>query len=67
MDTVNTTAVNEGPTMSQRDPSQEHNQLRPTSLRSSGVELDPCCGAIGQAEAGMGLDEAIKLAEGDKK
>ena len=67
MQTVNSTAIAEGKTMSQRDPSQEHNQLRPTSLRSSGVELDPCCGTIGQAEAGMGLDEAIELAEGGKK
>jgi hypothetical protein len=31
------------PEMSKRDPSKEFNQLRPTSLRSSGSELDPCC------------------------
>ncbi len=49
------------PRMNQRDPTKEYNQLHPTSLRSSGTELDPCCGEeIGQASAGLGLDKAIR-------
>ena len=35
--------VFEEPAVTQRDPAKEFNQLRPTSLRSSGMELDPCC------------------------
>ena len=65
MDTVNSTALREGPTMSQRDPSKEFNQLRPRSLRSSGAELDAFCPEIEQAEGGKGLDQAIrKIDEG---
>lgn len=41
--TVNDVATKQGRTMSQRDPGKEWNQLRPTSLRSSGQELDPAC------------------------
>jgi hypothetical protein len=63
MDTVNSTALREGPTMSQRDPSKEGNQLRPRSLRSSGTELDEGCGNLEQAEGGMGLDRAINTLE----
>ena len=48
------------PRMNQRDPSKEWNQLRPTSLRSSGTELDPCCGDITQSPAGLGLDKALR-------
>jgi hypothetical protein len=48
--TVNDVALRQGQTMSQRDPSKECNQLRPTSLRSSGQELDEGC-EITQASA----------------
>jgi hypothetical protein len=34
---------NSFPVNSNRDPKLEHNQLRPTSTRSSGAELDECC------------------------
>jgi hypothetical protein len=67
MDTVNTTALREGKTMSQRQPEQPFNQLRPRSLRSSGTELDEICPEIEQASAGLGLDEAIRLIDGGKK
>jgi hypothetical protein len=67
MQTVNTTAVKEGSTMSQRDPSKEYNQLRPRSLASSGSELDAVCPEIEQASAGLGLDEAIKQIDGRTK
>jgi hypothetical protein len=61
MTTANTTALREGPTMSQRDPSAEHNQLHPASLRSSGTELDASCsGKVEQASAGVSLDEATQ-------
>jgi hypothetical protein len=63
--TVNRNAGN--PARSQRDPSQPFNQTRPLSTRTSGMELDECCGSIGQASAGQGLDEAIRLIEGGKK
>jgi hypothetical protein len=65
--TVNTVAITEGPTMSNRRPDLPHNQLFPRSLASSGSELDECCGDIKQSEAGLGLDEAIKFIDGGKK
>ena len=62
MENVNSNA---DPTMNQRDLSKEFNQLRPTSLRSSGTELDPCCGGeIPQASGGQGLDRTIRLVDG---
>ena len=64
----NTVNRNSGdPARSQRDPSKSYNQTRPLSTRSSGTELDPECGPVGQAEAGLGLDEAIKLVDGGRK
>jgi hypothetical protein len=63
--TVNRNAGN--PARSQRDPSKPYNQTRPLSTRTSGTELDECCGSIGQSEAGMGLDEAIALIDRRKK
>jgi hypothetical protein len=55
------------PTSTQRDPSKnEHDQLRPRSLRSSGAELDAGC-EITQASGGLGLDEALKLIEKETK
>jgi len=66
-DTVNTTALREGKTMSQRDPSKPWNQLHPASQRSSGTELDEVCGTVEQSPAGLGLDEAIGLIDGGKK
>jgi len=64
MDTVNSTAVKEGPTMSQRDPSKPWNQLHPRSQRDSGTNLDEACGAIEQASGGEGLDKAIARIKG---
>jgi hypothetical protein len=64
----NTVNRNSGdPARSQRDPSKPYNQTRPLSTRTSGAELDECCGPIGQASAGLGLDEAIRLIDGGKK
>ena len=58
------------PTQTDRDPALETNQLRPTSLRTNGCELDPCCGGSGeipQASAGTGLDKAMRLIDGKGK
>jgi len=65
--TVNRNYDPANPGESQRDPSKPYNQVRPLSLRTSGRELDECCGPIGQASAGLGLDEAIRLIDGGKK
>ena len=54
-------------TDSQRDPSQEHNQLRPASLRSNGMELDAGCGSVEQASGGLGLDHAFKILDQKEK
>jgi hypothetical protein len=67
MDTVNTTALREGKTMSQRRPDRPHNQLFPRSLASGGTELDEICPEIENATAGSGLDEAVKLIDGRGK
>jgi hypothetical protein len=49
-------------------PSKPYNRIVPLSQRSSGSELDPVCGSgIEQAEAGTGLDAAIKKIDGGKK
>jgi hypothetical protein len=64
----NTVNRNAGdPARSQRDPSKSYNQTRPVSLRSSGSELDPECGSVELATAGLGLDEAVKLVDGGSK
>jgi hypothetical protein len=47
-------------------------ELHPPSLRSSGTELDPECSPAGgrgipQAEAGVGLDEAVRKIDCKKK
>lgn len=58
------------PTQSQRDPSKSYNQLRPTSTRGSGSELDEECYPAGtgipQAEAGVSLDSAVNKIKGGK-
>jgi hypothetical protein len=65
--TVNRNYDPANPAESQRDPSKPYNQTRPLSTRTSGMELDECCGSIGQASAGLGLDEAVQLVDGRKK
>jgi hypothetical protein len=64
---VNSNALSD-PNMSQRNPSKPYNQLHPRSLRSEGLELDEACGAdVSQAEAGRGLDRAIRVIDGKEK
>jgi hypothetical protein len=51
---------------------EAHPELHPPSLQSSGAGLDPECypagsGGIPQAEAGEGLDSAIKKIDGKKR
>jgi hypothetical protein len=66
-DTVNSTALREGRTASQRDPSKPWNQLHPLSQRDGGTNLDEVCGSIEQSEAGLGLDRAVsRLEKGGK-
>ena len=48
---------------------EKYPELHPPSLRSSGTELDPECYPAGgrgipQAEAGEGLDSALKKIDG---
>ncbi len=54
-----------------RDGSKEYNQCRPTSLRSSGTELDPCCegGMNSNFSAGVGesFDAMVRKIDGRKK
>jgi hypothetical protein len=67
MNNENSNALEAGPTMSQRDPTKPWNQKRPVSSRSNGTELDEGCGDIPQAEAGKGLDHAIRIIENKGK
>jgi len=58
------------PTSSQLDPTQEYNQLRPISQRSSGTELDESCGPYSGSlspGAGKSLDEMIEQIDGGGK
>jgi hypothetical protein len=54
-------------TQTQRDPSKPWFQKHPVSSRSNGTELDEGCGDIPQAEAGKGLDHALRIIDGKGK
>jgi hypothetical protein len=48
-------------------PDRPYTQTIPKSQQNSGVDLDEACGELGQAEAGLGLDKAIRQADGKQR